>query len=79
MNKTSSTALGVTVAIALTTGSVLVEHQSTTHQAPGAHSDITIVKADGQKVPKPCGRSLYASKTAGGKSGLKYEGMNLDA
>ena len=53
MNKTSSTALGFTVAIALTTGSVLVEHPSATDQAPGAYSDITIVEADSQKVPPP--------------------------
>ena len=50
MSKQSSTALGLTVAIALTTGSVLVE-PSNTDQAPGAYSDITIAEADNQKIP----------------------------
>ena len=49
MNKHSSTALGLTVAIALTTGSVLVEQPSNTDQARGAYSDITIAEADNQK------------------------------
>ena len=51
MNKHSSTALGLTVAIALTTGSVLVEQPSNTNQARGAYSDITIAEADNQKIP----------------------------
>ena len=51
MNKHSSTALGLTVAIALTTGSVLVEQPSNTDQARGAYSDITIAEADNQKIP----------------------------
>ena len=48
MNKHPSTALGLTVAIGLTTVSVLA---SNTDQARGAYSDITIAEADNQKIP----------------------------
>ena len=50
MSKHSSSALGLTVAIALTTGGVLVEHPANPNEAPGAYSDITIA-ADNQNVP----------------------------
>jgi hypothetical protein len=54
MNKNSSTALGLTLAIALTTGSVLVKHPPATgNKAPGAHSDITIVQDDSERVVPP--------------------------
>jgi hypothetical protein len=51
MNKPTSTTLGLTVAIALSAGGVLVEHPLYTDPAPGAYSDITIAEADNQKVP----------------------------
>ena len=45
MNKNPSIALGLTLAIALTTGTVLVIHPPATgNEAPGAYSDITIVE-----------------------------------
>ena len=45
MNKNPSIALGLTLAIALTTGTVLVIHPPATgNKAPGAYSDITIVE-----------------------------------
>ena len=50
MSKHSSSALGLTVAIALTTGGILVEHPANPNEAPGPYSDITIA-ADDQKVP----------------------------
>lgn len=50
MNKTTST-LGLTVAIALSAGGVLVEHPLYTDPAPRAYSDITIAEADNQKIP----------------------------
>ena len=50
MSKHSSSALGLTVAIALTTGGILVEHPANPNEAPGAYSDITIA-ADNQNVP----------------------------
>ena len=43
MNKNSSIALGLTLAIALTTGTVFVKHPPATgNKAPGAYSDIMI-------------------------------------
>ena len=51
MNKPTSTALGLTVAIALSAAGVLVEHPLYTDPAPGAFSDIMIAEADNQKVP----------------------------
>ena len=51
MNTIYSTALGLTVAIAISAGGVLEEHQLYTDPAPGAFSDITIAEADNQKVP----------------------------
>lgn len=51
MNNRSSTALGLSVAIALSAGGVLVEHPLSTDPAPRAYSDITIAEADNQKVP----------------------------
>jgi hypothetical protein len=43
MNKNSSIALRLTLAIALTTGTVLVKHPPATgNKAPGAYSDIMI-------------------------------------
>jgi hypothetical protein len=54
MNKNSSTALGLTLAIALTTGTVLVKHPPATgNKAPGAYSDITIVQDDSERVVPP--------------------------
>ena len=55
MNKNPSIALGLALAIALTTGIVLAEHPSTTgKKAPGAFSDITIA-ADEAKREAPAG------------------------
>ena len=51
MNKVTFTTLGLTVAIGLSAGGVLVEHPLYTDPAPGAYSDITIAEADNQKVP----------------------------
>ena len=51
MNKSTSIALALTVAIPLSAGGALVEHPSYTDPAPGAYSDITIAEADNQKVP----------------------------
>ena len=51
MNKYTSTALGLTVAIALSAGGVQVEHPLYTDPAPRAYGDITIAEADNQKVP----------------------------
>ena len=65
MNKHSSTALGLTVAIALTTGSVLVEQPSNTDQARGAYSDITIAEADNQKNPPDDGGTAPADRYSG--------------
>jgi hypothetical protein len=46
------TTLGLTVAVALSAGGLLVQHPPVTKgQAPGAYSDITIAEADNQKVP----------------------------
>jgi hypothetical protein len=55
MNKNPFTALGLTLAIALTTGTVLVKHPPATgNKAPGAYSDITIVQNDSERVlPSP--------------------------
>jgi len=54
MNKNFSTALGLTLAIALTTGGVLVKHPPATgDKAPGAYSDITIVQDDSKRVVPP--------------------------
>ena len=57
MNKLSSPALGLTVAVALATGALLLKHQSPRGQAPGAYSDILIVEDDslraGEKAPVP--------------------------
>ena len=51
MKKLSPTTLGITAAIALSAGGVLVEHPLYTDPAPRAYSDITIAEADNQKVP----------------------------
>jgi hypothetical protein len=50
MNKSSFTALGLTLAVALSTGAVLVRHPSPAGQAPGAYSDILIVEDDSQRA-----------------------------
>jgi hypothetical protein len=55
MKKSSSSALGLTVAIALSAGGVLTEHPLYTDPAPGAYSDITIAEADNQKTPSQAG------------------------
>jgi hypothetical protein len=50
MNKNPSLALGLTLAIALTTGTVLVKHPPATgHKAPGAYSDITIGEGETER------------------------------
>jgi hypothetical protein len=52
MNKNSSTALGLILAVALTTGSVLAEHPSTIgKKAPGAYSDIMIAADETKRAP----------------------------
>ncbi len=51
MNKHAFTIFGLTAAIALSAGGVLVEHPLYSDPAPGASSDITIAEADNQKVP----------------------------
>ena len=51
MKKLSPTTLGLTAAIALSAGGILVEHPLYTDPAPRAYSDITIAEADNQKVP----------------------------
>ena len=51
MNKLSSIALALPLAIALSAGGVLTEHPLYTDPAPRAYSDITIAEADNQKVP----------------------------
>ncbi len=51
MTNLNSATLGLTVAIALSAGGVLVEHPLYTDPAPGAYSDITIAEADNQKIP----------------------------
>ena len=54
MNRNSPTPLGLILAIALTTGSVLAEHPSTIgKKAPGAYSDIMIVQDDTERVVPP--------------------------
>jgi hypothetical protein len=55
MNKNSSIAVGLTMAVALTTGAVLVKHPPATgSKAPGAYSDIMIA-ADETKREAPAG------------------------
>jgi hypothetical protein len=50
MKKPSSIALALALAVALSTGGVLVPHRPPTHQAPGAYSDIFIVEDDSQRA-----------------------------
>ena len=50
MKKFSPTTLGLTVAIVLSAGGVVVEHPLYTDPAPGAYTDITIAEADNQKI-----------------------------
>jgi hypothetical protein len=50
MNNNSSMLLGLTIAVALVTGSQMVEHPFSKGEAPGAFNDITIAEADNQKV-----------------------------
>src|SRR6476661_7380922 len=51
MNKLSSTALGLTLAVALSTGGVLVKHPNPpAGQAPGAYSDILIVEDESPRA-----------------------------
>jgi hypothetical protein len=47
----NSSNLGLAIAIALTTGSVLADHPPLTKEAPSAYSDITLAEADSQKIP----------------------------
>jgi hypothetical protein len=51
MKRSHSTALGLTVAIALSTGGVAVEHPLHTDPAPRTYGDIVIAEADNQKIP----------------------------
>jgi hypothetical protein len=51
MKKLSPTTLGLTLAIALSAGGVLVEHPLYTDPAPRTYSDITIAETDYQKAP----------------------------
>jgi hypothetical protein len=51
MSKPNPIALGLTVAIALSAGGVLVDHPLYTDPAPPAYSDITIAESDNQKIP----------------------------
>jgi hypothetical protein len=54
MNKNPSIGLGLTLAIALTTGTILVKPPPvTSNKAPGAYSDITIVQTDSERVVPP--------------------------
>jgi hypothetical protein len=54
MNREPCIALGLTLAIALTTGTILVKHPPAMgNKAPGAYSDITIVQDDSERVVPP--------------------------
>jgi hypothetical protein len=54
MNNNSTTVLVLTLAIALTTGTILVKHPTAIgNKAPGAYSDITIVQDDSEQVVPP--------------------------
>jgi len=64
MNK-NSIVLGLTLAIALTTGTVLVKHPPANgNKAPGAYSDITIVQDDSERVVPPPGPENVAPSDA---------------
>ena len=50
MTRSTSTALGLALALTLSTGSVLMKHPSPEDKAPGGYSDIMIAADDNQPV-----------------------------
>ena len=87
MNKLSSPALGLTVAVALATGALLLKHPSPKGQAPGAYSDILIVEDNSQRaapagekaaVPTDNSQSGAESQESGSES-QKMTGTNSSA
>ena len=71
MNKLSSPALGLTVAVALATGALLLKHPSPKGQAPGAYSDILIVEDNSQRAA-PAGEKA-AVPTDNPRSGVESQ------
>jgi hypothetical protein len=53
MTRSTSTALGLALALTLSTGSVLMKHPSPEDKAPGGYSDIMIAADDNQPVIPP--------------------------
>jgi hypothetical protein len=77
MNKNSSIAVGLTMAVALTTGAVLVKHPPATgSKAPGAYSDIMIA-ADETKREAPAGeKAAGPTDPQSGADSQKVTGTN---
>lgn len=77
--KRSHFAFGLTVAIALSTGTALVEHPASPDQAPGAYSDITIAEVDNQKAPQSDDdKQVAPSPQSANDSSAKGEDVSVD-
>ena len=78
MNRSHS-AFGLALAIALSTGTTLVEHPSSLDQAPGAYSDITIAEADTRKAQPPDGdKQVTPPPQSANDSSAKGEDVSVD-
>jgi hypothetical protein len=77
MRRSTSTALGLALALTLSTGSILVKHPSPKDKAPGGYSDITIAADDNQPVVPPQSDDKQPTGAAIGTPGAENKGTPI--
>jgi hypothetical protein len=74
MTRSTSTVVGLALALTLSTGSVLVKHPSPKDKTPGGYSDITIAADDNQPVIPSQSGDKQATGAAIGTPGAENKG-----
>jgi hypothetical protein len=77
MTRSTSTALGLALALTLSTGSVLMKHPSPEDKAPGGYSDIMIAADDNQPVIPPQSGDKQPTGAAIGTPGAENKGAPI--
>jgi len=77
MTRSTSTALGLALALTLSTGSVLMKHPSPEDKAPGGYSDIMIAADDNQPGIPPQSGDKQPTGAAIGTPGAENKGAPI--
>jgi hypothetical protein len=79
MNRSTSTVLGLTFAVALSTGAMLVKQPVSKDLAPGAYSDILIAEDSPRQAPAGEKSAVPTDNTQSGAHSQKMTGTESSA